>query len=187
MGQYWKPVNVDKKEYVLTHDYDEGLKLMEHSYIGNDFMDIVEGLLSPGGFWHRCKLVWAGDYMDTGLFLPEGTPEKTSDGYVINLYSFVGDNKIKPDAKDLPKRGRYLVNHTKKVCLDLAKEKNGKDNLIIHPLSLLTCSGNGRGGGDYRPGTGKKLIGTWAGDEISLEYEPMYDKMKPCSFKKECN
>jgi hypothetical protein len=36
-----------------------------------------------------------------------------------------------------------------------------------HPLPLLTCEGNGRGGGDYRGDS--PLIGSWARDIISVE------------------
>ena len=42
------------------------------------------------------------------------------------------------------------------------------DGWMIHPLSLLTASGNGRGGGDYR-GHNKHLVGLWAGDVISSD------------------
>ena len=38
---------------------------------------------------------------------------------------------------------------------------------IVHPLSILTCSGNGRGGGDYDDGN--SYVGIWAGDEIGIE------------------
>jgi hypothetical protein len=38
----------------------------------------------------------------------------------------------------------------------------------IHPLPLLICEGNGRGGGDY-DGSNYDLCGTWARDVISME------------------
>ena len=50
-----------------------------------------------------------------------------------------------------------------------------KDTWTVHPLPLLTCDGNGRGGGDWHEenpdGTEKenaKLVGTWAYDHISV-------------------
>jgi hypothetical protein len=222
MGQYYHPTNVDKKEYLYSHDFNNGLKLMEHSYITNDFVEAVERLLSPNGSWHRCHLVWAGDYMDEKLFIPDDAP-LTEKGNVYNLFGYVDDHGknalegadkldrekqtyeerkklseqlVEKWLKTLPEKGQYLVNHTKKVYLDLTKEKgdgelwgDGKTPVVIHPLPLLTCSGNGRGGGDYR-GRKIKLVGSWAGDEISLEHEPMYEKMKPCNFyekMKPCN
>jgi hypothetical protein len=40
----------------------------------------------------------------------------------------------------------------------------------IHPLPLLTCEGNGLGGGDFR-GNERGIVGTWARDLISIESE----------------
>ena len=213
MGQYYKPVSIDKMEYLYSHNFGSGLKLMEHSYIGNDFVRVVERLLSPKGAWYKTRFCWSGDYMDEGLFVPTGykfyiEEEKK---YKHTLYSYVGEegknsiegvDKIddtvsyderykihkemaKKFIKTLPKAGKFLVNHTRKVCLDLSKEekhtydKNWK--VAIHPLPLLTCSGNGRGGGDYR-GNQIELLGTWAGDVISMEHKPMYRILKPCNF-----
>jgi len=204
-------------EYLYSHNFDNGLKLMESSYIGNNFMEVVERLLSPNGAWHWCRLVWAGDYMDEGLFLPENAPKfKDDDGkeHDFNLYGYVneyGKNAVdgadKLDKindweakrkkakkltqkwlKSLPKAGRYLVNHTKQVCLDLQAEKGtgekwngGETEVVVHPMSLLTCSGNGRGSGDYH-GYKEELVGSWAGDVISIEHESMYKLLDPICF-----
>ena len=70
MGQYYKPALIQDfgnkvKNWVLSHDIDRnGLKLMEHSWIGNTFVSTIEGLLVPGGDWHKKSIVWAGDYAD---------------------------------------------------------------------------------------------------------------------------
>lgn len=177
MGQYYYPINLDKKQFVLSHDYDQGLKLMEHSYIGNVLMNVVENLLAPGGDWYKCHLLWAGDYAD-GEKNGE-VVEKNKDGEeeeTPNLHSIIGDkkeNKIRPD--DTDKQFRYIINHTKRLFIDKDKIKNisEEDNYKIHPLSLLTCEGNGRGGGDFR-GSDKR-VGTWSRDCISMEEEiPAY-------------
>jgi hypothetical protein len=42
-----------------------------------------------------------------------------------------------------------------------------KDGWQIHPLPLLTCEGNGRGGGDYG-GNDQNLVGLWARNTISV-------------------
>jgi len=39
--------------------------------------------------------------------------------------------------------------------------------MCIHPLSLLVCDGNCRGGGDYR-GINDDLCGLWKDDIISM-------------------
>lgn len=75
--------------------------------------------------------------------------------------------------------GQYYrpVNYTKKEFVDLKTirsisryDKNWK----IHPLPLLTCEGNGRGGGDFYEDD--KRIGSWARDSISIEVD------KPIGF-----
>lgn len=53
---------------------------------------------------------------------------------------------------------------------------NNEDCIIVHPLPLLVCEGNGRGGGDYC-GPGEDDCGRWARDVISLE------RSKPSSEK----
>ena len=62
MGQYYKPINLDDKQWLYTHDYDTGLKLMEHSWIGNQFVGTVMSLMLKGGLWFKKRIVWAGDY-----------------------------------------------------------------------------------------------------------------------------
>jgi len=70
MGQYYKPANLDKKEWLYSHDYDSGLKLMEHSWMENPFVLAVERLLIPGGAWYKTRLVWGGDYSERKELVP---------------------------------------------------------------------------------------------------------------------
>ena len=39
----------------------------------------------------------------------------------------------------------------------------------IHPLPLLTCEGNGRGGGDFSGEN--EFVGSWARDVVSIEFD----------------
>jgi hypothetical protein len=164
MGQYYKPVNLDKKEYLYTHDFDEGLKLMEHSYIANPVLNAVEKLLLPNGKWYKNRILWAGDYADH-----EKGYKKTNEGYDVNIYQIVDNEgkKIKPSSKKVDEKFCYLTNHSKKQFIDLRKIKADSDGYKIHPLPLLTAEGNGRGGGDFRGEDSR--IGKWARDIISLE------------------
>lgn len=156
MGQYYKPVNLDKREFVCSHDYDNGLKLMEHSWIGNDFVTVIENLIKRGGAWFKNHIVWAGDYADN-----EPNAEE-------NIYNSVGENPIKPSSKQ-DKTLRYLKNLDTKEFVDLKKvpvtEVYEGHEYKIHPLPLLTCEGNNRGGGDYRGES--PLIGKWARNRIT--------------------
>ena len=52
MGQYFKAININDREWIYTHDYGDGLKLMEHSYLQNSFVGAVMILLSPKGKWY---------------------------------------------------------------------------------------------------------------------------------------
>lgn len=171
MGQYYKPMSLDKKEWIYSHAYDNGLKLMEHSYLGNNFVALVEELLKPQGAWNKTRIVWAGDYADDEpetdwLNKGEEYPDK-------NLYSIIGtsEHEIKPLEVERDKEYKYLCNHTKKefVNYDKVDGLSDKWNTTIHPLPLLTCEGNGRGGGDFHKED--ERIGMWARDVLSLEKE----------------
>lgn len=156
MGQYYQPVNEDKGEHLYTHDYGNGLKLMEHSWMENNFVRTVENLLAPGQPWHKCHLTWAGDYGDRAG----------------ELYKMSDDNRIKPLESE--HYYRYLINHDQKVYVDkdqvrgFTPQWGDGTEWKIHPLPLLTADGNGRGGGDFRGKDPNNLIGSWAGERISV-------------------
>ena len=157
MGQYYYPIvlSADGKivVWMLAHRYGNGLKLTEHSFIGNNFVSTFEFGLSPEGIYHKSRVVWAGDYADEE---PEGT----------NLHKMCSEyNEIRPDEKNTDKY-RFIVNHSKRLFVDKTKVPT-KDGFTLHPLPLLTAEGNGRGGGDYRDG--EPLVGSWARDIISVE------------------
>lgn len=156
MGQYYKPVSIDKMECVYSHDYGSGLKLMEHSWSKNDFVGVVARLIARGGRWFGDKIVWAGDYADP----EEGTEE--------NFYHMAGENKIKPEIIKGKKRLRYVVNLDTKQFVDINNVPDN-DGWVIHPLPLLTCEGNGRGGGDFRDNDPNKLIGKWARNRVTMQ------------------
>jgi len=160
MGQYYYTVILAEKsdkEYIRTYldptMYDSGSKLTEHSYIGNNFMNLIENLIGPSGIFYKSRLVWSGDYADN---------ESNSEN---NLYEMCA-TKSSFVTRDSIVQYRYIVNHTKKLYI----KKTGN----LHPLPLLTAEGNGRGGGDY-DGPNMDMVGSWARDVISMENEiPSY-------------
>jgi hypothetical protein len=177
MGQYFKPIILGNQPqegqhesiiaWMHPHEYDNGLKLMEHSYQGNDFVSTFEKQLTPQGNHHKSRVVWTGDYanFEPGLKIIQDGEECEA-----NLFSLLNDeNKIKPEIES-SEDYNYIVNHTKKLFVDKTKiadiPNSGGDK--IHPLPLLTCEGNGRGGGDFR-GDEKDLVGSWSRDVISVE------------------
>jgi len=175
MGQYYLIVilgeksdksNKSDKEYIRTYldptMYINGMKLTEHSYIGNNFMKIVENLIGPLGMFHKSRIVWAGDYADA-----EPNSHSNLNGMCRTNTPFVYNEPVVSYT--------YIVNHTKKVYI----KKNARMNL--HPLPILTAEGNGRGGGDYE-GQNMDLVGTWARDVISMENEAPDYTLVECVF-----
>lgn len=174
MGQYYHPVSLDTMEHLYSHDFDNGLKLMEHSYVGNNFVSAVEMLLIEGGRWDKHQIVWAGDYADGEL---PGTPL-----YGINPESerpftiqdhLEDSKKLRFLIEGIPADHIYLINFDKKQYVDKTKIPVGgnwgeDEPFYIHPLPLLTAEGNGRGGGDFRGADPKGLIGSWARNRLGL-------------------
>jgi hypothetical protein len=193
MGQYYKPVFLksskpkaaeDIKGWFYSHSHKtkwtrddgkvivsgEGLKLMEHSYIGNSLVSHVERHLAK----EPQRVVWAGDYADT---IPGATFSWEGDGGEknvedANVYALCEDEKeIKPKGivRSIGKKYRYIVNLDKKEYVDKSKcpEIPSWPEAKIHPLPLLTCEGNGRGGGDYR--AKHPMVGSWAKDTIAIQ------------------
>lgn len=190
MGQYYKPIllNEDNKPeaFVYSHDFGCGLKLMEHSWMKNSFVGFVEQQLIN----KPRKLVWAGDYAENEpreSLTTEDIAGLMRDGYEendltegANLYSIASavapklshneavEDKYTHDFKTKPHgRFKYLVNHDKKEFVDKSKVPVDDDGWQIHPLPLLTCEGNGQGGGDFRGEEGE-LVGRWSRDKIGI-------------------
>jgi hypothetical protein len=162
MGQYYRPVILaDNKKTVLTflssYDYGNGAKLMEHSYLGNSLVSAFETLIQD----KPQRVVWGGDYAD------ECKNRKT------NLYQRCKDSLKAEQIDSKPiAEPNYIINHSKKEYVDkkLIRKMKAKwaDGMKIHPLPLLTCEGNGRGGGDYRSDKDENNIGSWARDLFSV-------------------
>lgn len=164
MGQYYVVIlekNSERKLYDMQTKGDgyRGVKLMEHSWWGNRFMNVIAKELADS----PCRLAWVGDYAE------EDECEKL--GF---KYDDVWGDSVKYECPEAPKDFslddyKYLVNLTKRVALVLKsyKKKSGPNGWIANPISLLTSIGNGRGCGDYR-GANEDKVGTWAFDELAL-------------------
>lgn len=194
MGQYYRAFihNVKEKKvfsprsslYLTAHGLDEmpdvpygrfedpdsyaalssGLKLTEHSWMGNRFVNgVIEEIQG-----NPSNVAWVGDYADE--------EEDFNRLYTRQDYEKVwGEDSIKESRfkkmPDVHEEG-YLLNHTKGHYLDLSEHMrlNEKNGWCIHPLPLLTAIGNGRGGGDYR-GYNMDMLGAWAMDVIEYSQE----------------
>ncbi len=159
MGQYFLPIVLNDKKtqpkaWVYSHKFGSGLKLMEHSWMKNDFVGAFESLILK----NPESVVWCGDYADNVK------------GSKTNLY-----DRCKDSSEVIPMKvvriyeSRYIINHDKKEFVDKTKVPIDNDGWQIHPLPLLTCNSNGRGGGDFRGES--ELVGKWAYDKISVDSE----------------
>ena len=177
MGQYYRCI-VLKKDWKETQkpilaalspfDFDNGVKLMEHSYVRNDyvsaFMHLVHELDKDRS---GLPCVWGGDYADT--FSTEGLPLFEKVNTDTQTPEIVGGFNAYDEAYDWFYDGdehsdeykealnliedynmhnyRYIINHTKKEYVKVpAYEKN---KLKVHPLPILLAESSGRGSGDY--------------------------------------
>jgi len=171
MGQYYTAVVIDGNDHIQKlwpHNFDNGAKLTEHSWIGNNFVNAVYSLV-----WkRRHKVAWIGDYSDNPY-------DRDEDFYAASMtyltfkriYDFAyGETpslalsaffKKDLDCLNYDTKGMYLINHDRSEYIDIAEyirrssvmEKDGP--WCLSPLPLLTACGNGRGGGDF----GEKCIG----------------------------
>jgi len=179
MGQYYKPICLTSFEWLYSHEYNHnGLKLMEHSWIGNDFTGVIMKLLTKGEKWYKGRIVWAGDY-SSKIYEEENLysmayDEDDKEG--VKLFKKINPKPCMPDEEQ---KRAIIVNHSKKEYVRIEDCKPQKDGWIINPLPLLTALGNGGGGGDYA-GSCMNFVGRWAFDEISIEF----DEKELIGFKK---
>lgn len=171
MGQYYRPVikaenDADVRILDLKCVGEEwnGSKLLEHSYIHNSFMDAITNLLIDNPH----HVVWAGDYSDE----PDDWANIDWTNYA-EVWDVDTDRKEKLEmVEKFSYKGLKLINHTQKMYVsfyDVIRHCKDKYGYIIHPLSLLTALGNGRGGGDYYDECpDAEMCGRWAGDLISV-------------------
>ena len=171
MGQYYTPVLIDEEtndeRKYLSHNYGNGLKLMEHSYLGNTFVETVCNEILE----HPMRVAWVGDYADDVI-----DEEKYKN--IPNIERFVEIEKDEPNIigytqpnavpQNVSSFCYFIINHTKKEFINMY-EYIFKNKTNIHPLPLLTSIGNGCGGGDYS-GKCEELCGNWCGDIIECNY-----------------
>lgn len=183
MGQYYKPLLIaddGTMQTAYSHDYGNGLKLMEHSWVGNDFVNAVLRQLDGA----PKRLAWVGDYADSVV----DDECCFSDAFITDRKDFMrlyeslwgnGSEPITKIDKGLPQyklsneeANCFIVNVTRNCYIDMEKyvaenkEKDGECFWCINPLPLLTSIGNGQGGGDYRGDDHR--VGSWAFDKIYI-------------------
>lgn len=185
MGQYyhatvlkqnWKNEQKPVEASLSPYDYDNGAKLMEHSYVHNNYVEAAMRMIDIVGQGKAVPFVWIGDYADrveTNVYPFDGTVNEYNEpNGGVDIYSetceLVDKNKplMEAIANHKPKSFKYIVNETKKCFVKIPRYN--KDKWTLHPLPILCSSGNGRGGGDYRGSLNENSVGLWAYDEIRV-------------------
>lgn len=188
MGQYYCATTIDKEgkltvyslqptifKETRNYDYYNGIKLMEHSWVGNSFTDFFSKLI----YKKPIAVAWVGDYANDAK---EQTYECNPDFRIPceqyeDFYKAVWSDDSEHVDFEIGKRhfnyrGKYLVNHTKKCYFSMTPFAHKKSEWTIYPVSLLCAVGNGLGGGDYHKNSpDSHLVGSWALDIISIEDE----------------
>lgn len=197
MGQYYMPTLIDQEGNIKSlnaHNFDNGLKLTEHSWIGNNLVNAVLCLIEN----NPMRIAWIGDYSKDPYedAYAKALPQQEFMHYYDAVWG-EDDRLIIPASSFSPKKldgictlktiHKFIVNHTKKQFIHLGEyitrsaytEKGGWENdrynvfatstWCVHPLPLLTACGNDRGGGDYRSDyPGFDDVGTWAFDLLEF-------------------
>jgi len=199
MGQYYRALVIDAAyDYKVLEPwaFPSETKLMEHAWIGNQFVNAVYSLIHN----NPCEVAWIGDDSDKPY-------DPDADAYAkamprrnfCETYDIVWGNQLWESQRvDLTQPGEfseaqfslvdhetsdmYLINHSRKCYLELgayiqcSTVKDGSpEGRCLNPLPLLTACGNGRGEGDFREGNvGYEDVGIWAFDE--LEYSDKLPK-----------
>lgn len=177
MGQYYHPFLIGehgKYHIINPHHYNNGLKLMEHSYIGNYVTNAVRTLIVE----RPMRVAWIGDYSVapyTDAYSRKLPFEKFRRYYKASWDAIPKYDHPSEFDYDETHTGWYLVNHTQKCFIDMDAYNTASGYtesgyfLIVDPLPLLTACGNDRGGGDFRKGyVGYKDVGIWAFDMIGF-------------------
>ena len=204
MGQYYRAIV--KKQNGRIDVYNRNVvkngkseytfaKLTEHSWWYNDFVNAV--CLDIYDHKERNRIAWIGDYA-TDFLKCRGL--KTFNGMDGRKIRRLAERCWNCDGKDVNETdfaldGLYLINHTKQEfinCTTYRLNSEMGDKWCLHPLPIMTCIGNGLGGGDYCDPTDdstEEYIGCWAWDQISIENQPptTYTEIEPIFKEKNWN
>ncbi|MCM1368641.1 MAG: hypothetical protein NC184_07530 [Roseburia sp.] len=139
-----------KPEYMVA-------KLTEHSWWLNDFVNAV--CLETYESKEFRRIAWVGDYANTYLAcfdLPSFNGLNKAQINRMHKRCWRDEKGIDVPTTDFTLDGLFLINKTKKEYVDCSKYYQNSvmdDEWCLHPLPLLTCIGNGLGGGDYNSPT----------------------------------
>ena len=174
MGSYYQAtiIEPDNSAYMYnTHSLNIGLKLMEHSYVNNEYCKHIISLLHN----NPQPLVWLCDYHE-------------SDDTTKHTWVTAEELNISEALDDFKDNNYWIINHTKKCYIDMHKLSNlYTSDWHIHPIPILCNSDTqSQGGGDFHPEDSRRA--TWCEDIISSiepsnqEFIEFTDVTEDCLF-----
>ncbi len=116
------------------------------------------------------RIAWVGEYTNHNKDHYNCPPEEWRDIYAL-CYGKKAVSAIKAEAPSAlagSLKESYIINHTKKMFINMGLMNRMPGGMRINPLPLLTACGNGRSE-DYE-GTNMDFVGSWALDEISCSF-----------------
>ncbi len=150
MGAYYE-CTLNHKRY----DNTGGLKLMEHSFIENNYVGIMMFALTK----NPKEVVWLCDYHEKD----DNTSHTWDNTKEITKYP---TNRVW-------EKDYYILNHTKKCVIDVRHLEDlyiedGRSSWHIHPIPILCNSDeSSQGGGDYHAEDSRRA--TWCGDTLEVQ------------------
>ena len=166
MGQYYMTafmLDDGTIEVMHPHHYDNGLKLMEHSYVGNNYVNtVIQHLMDKG----ICRMAHVGDYSDDVIDRMTGWKEYARKAYSACWGKGYQKHYIHPEK--MIEQDVYIINLDKKECIRAIQTCDwDAGQHWIATFMLLIAMGNGLGGGDYH-GKNEGLVGRWACDRLCV-------------------
>jgi len=188
MGQYYRALTktgngklnaFDRSVIVNGEPEYTPAKLTEHSWFFNQFVNaLCEQIYNAPKPTH---VIWMGDYATQFECYWEQDFNGLTKRKIRDYHKFVWDHQSPKSVEgtDFTLSGKYLINHSKNEYINGSTyyENNVMEKLpngygwCLHPLPILTCIGNGLGGGDYTYHTDDSTIdyiGSWAWDELEI-------------------
>ena len=161
MGAYYQAVIDKEKRYSTWESTNDGAKLMEHSYMFNDYVNGVLNMTDGKSF----KLDWLCDYHEA----------EDAEDYT---WSTTKECKKFHGKEYLGFAPGYILNHTKECYIDniqlislyYTHNPSSYNGFYIHPLPILCNSDReAQGGGDFNKEDIRR--GTWRNDDLQILWD----------------
>lgn len=206
MGQYYHACIMDKR-YIsepmvvfCPHEWDNGAKLMEHSYEANKMVIAFTEQLVASSENGACRAAWVGDYSNEILtdpdYLKTLNPQEIEalwnmyiKAWCLDVYEKDSLNRkdmypiweeIRPEDVEhsLTYETIAIANLDRKEYVLTRPRDNSDWPYTISRIALLLCFYNSAGG-SYHSKVHADMVGRWAGQRLVAQYAGSGDVLEP--------